>query len=125
MCVNGFGGSLTAEITTFRVSVDARGEQEVLDQGDDLDLTHVVEEFVEFFLTLHVQDHVGAEHENGRSQDGEDLETFKPDNSIVDQVKLINLELTHEAVENPGEGGSERLDSQLTQMIAHIRFIHL
>ena len=97
----------------------------MLNQWYHLDLTHVVEKFVELLLTLHVEDHVGAEHENGCTQDWEDFETFEADNSIVNKVKLINFKLTYEAVEHPREGSTEGLNTKLTQVVAHVWFVHL
>ena len=107
------------------ISVDARGEQEVLDEGHDLELAQIVEQLVKLVLVLTVQDQVGAEHEYCRSHEGKNLQRLETQDAINKQEKLVNLEVAHERVENPWESRAKRLNTKLIQVVADLGLIHL
>ena len=72
-------------------SVYASCKKEVLHERDDLDLAHVVEEFVELVLVLHVKNHVRAEHEDRRGEIWQDFETLKAERDPV--YRFIPMQL--------------------------------
>jgi hypothetical protein len=92
---------------SVRYSVNACGEQEVLDEWNDLNLTHVIEKFIVVLLSVRVQDHVGAEHEDRSCQNRQDLQALETYNPIEDQVNLVNFEVSHEHVQYPREDSFE------------------
>lgn len=89
----------------MRVSVNTSGKEEVLDQGHNLDLAEVHEELLVLILWGAVQDQVRSEHEDRRGEDRQYLETLEAQDSIPEVINLVDFEVSHESVENPGESG--------------------
>ena len=108
-----------------RVSVDACGEEEVLDDRDDFDLAEINEKFVKLLLIGAVEDEVGAEDKDACGHDRQQLKGLKPDYAVPQQVDLINFEVANETVIDPWESSLERLDSQSVHVVADLRLVHL
>ena len=64
------------------LSVDASGEEEMLDDGHHLDLTEVEEQLVKLLLVGAVQNQVRPEDEDASRQDRQNLKCLEADNSI-------------------------------------------
>lgn len=88
-------------------SVKARGKQEVLYDWHDLNLTHVNEKFVKLFLRGAIENKVGSEHENSRSQNGQNIKSFEAKNPVENQENLVNFQSATKGEVNPGEGRFE------------------
>ena len=97
----------------------------MLQQWNDLYHAHVVEELVIFLLILAVEDEVGPEDEDGCREYWQDLERLESNNSVPEQVNLVDFENTYEAEHDPWEYGLQRCNIQLAQMVANFRLIRL
>lgn len=106
-------------------SVDTCGKEEVLDDGNHLKLAEIVEELVELFLISAVKNQVGTEDKDASRQDRQHLERLETNDSVQEQVDLVDLERADEGVVDPWEGRTQRVDAQLVHVIADFRLVHL
>ena len=107
------------------ISVNASREKEMLQQWNDLYHAHVVEELVILLLILAVEDEVGPEDEDGCREYWQDLERLEPNNSVPEQVNLVDLKNAYEAEHDPWEYGLQWRNIQLAQMVADLGLIRL
>lgn len=106
-------------------SVDARGEEEVLDQRHNPNLAEVQEELIKFLLVGAVQDEVGAEDEDGSREDGKNLQGFEPNYPVKEQINLVDLQDGNEGEVHPWECCLQRLYAELVHMVANLWLVHL
>ena len=77
-----------AQEASVGCSVDARGEEEVLQDRHDPDHAQVREQLVVFFLALAILYQVGAEDEDGCAEDGQHFERLEAEDAIPQQIDL-------------------------------------
>ena len=86
---------------------------------------HVVEQLIILLLILAVEDEVGSEDEDRCSKYWQNLQSLEANNSVPQEIDLVDFENAYEAEHDPREYGLQRRNIQLSQMIAHFRLIRL
>ena len=72
-------------------SVDAGGENEVLDYQHNLDLTEVKEKLVKLLLVSAVQNEVGSEDKDTSRKGRQDFQSLKANNSVQEHVHIHKI----------------------------------
>ena len=97
----------------------------MLDDRHDLNLSEIMEELIEFLLVRAIQNQVASEYENAGRQYGQNFKSLEANDSIPEQVDLIDIEGTYESEVDPRERSFERQYSKLVHVEANLRLIHL